>query len=141
MATIRTAHTQWHGSLEEGTGEAILFSSGAGTFDVTEAARSGAAQGRTGPEELIAAALSTCFSMGLSDILTQDGNAPEHIETFVHITFEPGEGIKGMHVEVNGTVAGISDEDLASAAEKAMENSTVNSALTGFDISLETMLA
>jgi len=141
MVTIRTAHTQWHGSLADGTGEATLFSSGAGSFDVTWSARAEAAQGRTGPEELIAAALSTCFSMGLSDVLTQAGNAPEHIETFVHVTFQSGEGIKGMHVEVNGTVPGISDKDLAGAAEEAMKNSSVRNALTGFEVSLETMLA
>jgi lipoyl-dependent peroxiredoxin len=66
MAAIRTANAHWEGSLLQGAGQVTLVSSGVGTYDVTWAARSEPeASGRTSPEELIAAAHSTCFSMAL----------------------------------------------------------------------------
>ena len=66
MATTRIADAHWEGSLIEGAGQVSLDSSGIGTFDVTWASRAEEPNGRTSPEELIAAAHSTCFSMALS---------------------------------------------------------------------------
>ena len=81
MATTRTATTQWHGSLIQGAGQVTLESSGIGTFDVTWASRAETPNGRTSPEELIAAAHSACFSMALSHALTQGGNEPAALST------------------------------------------------------------
>ena len=66
MATVRTAEAHWEGSLMEGQGEVDLVSSGIGQFEVTWPSRAEQPNGKTSPEELIAAAHSTCFSMALS---------------------------------------------------------------------------
>ena len=102
MATTRTATTHWEGSLLDGAGRVTLESSGLGTYDVTWASRAEDPNGRTSPEELIAAAHSSCFSMALSNGLTKDGNAPEALDTTAHVTFQPGEGITGVHLTVRG---------------------------------------
>ena len=67
MAATRTATTHWEGSLFDGAGQVSLDSSGLGTYDVTWAARTEQPGGRTSPEELIAAAHSSCFSMQFSN--------------------------------------------------------------------------
>ncbi|MCW2843776.1 MAG: OsmC family protein, partial [Nocardioides sp.] len=67
MATTRTASTRWEGSLFEGAGKVTLESSGLGTYDVSWPSRAEEANGKTSPEELIAAAHSACFSMALSN--------------------------------------------------------------------------
>src|SRR5436305_12598671 len=100
MATTRKATTQWQGSLMEGAGKVTLESSGLGTYDVTWASRAEDPNGRTSPEELIAAAHSSCFSMALSNALAKDGTAPEQLETTANVTFQPGAGIRGAHLGV-----------------------------------------
>src|SRR6478752_2121841 len=75
MATTRTANAHWEGSLIEGAGTVSLDSSHVGSFDVTWASRSEKANDKTSPEELIAAAHSTCFSMALSHALAGEGHA------------------------------------------------------------------
>ena len=102
MATTRTATTHWEGSLLEGAGRVTLQSSGLGTYDVTWASRAEDPNGRTSPEELIAAAHSSCFSMALSNGLAKDGNAPEALDTTADVTFQPGEGITGIRLTVRG---------------------------------------
>src|SRR5688572_16394822 len=111
MATTRNATTHWEGSLMEGSGQVTLQSSGKGTFDVTWASRANEADGRTSPEELIAAAHSACFSMAFSHALAQAGTPPEALDTSADVTFQPGEGITGIHLTVRGKVPGLSAED------------------------------
>jgi osmotically inducible protein OsmC len=138
MAAIRTAKAHWEGSLLEGAGQVTLESSGVGTYDVTWAARSEPeASGRTSPEELIAAAHSTCFSMALSHGLAGAGTPPESVDTVAHVTFVPGEGITGIKLEVNGKVPGLTAEQFAQAAEEAKKNCPVSQALTGTTITLD----
>ncbi len=138
MAATRTAKAHWEGSLIEGAGQVALESSGLGTYDVTWAARSEPeASGRTSPEELIAAAHSTCFSMALSHGLAGAGNPPESIDTTAHVTFQPGEGITGIKLEVVGKVPGLTAEQFAEAAEDAKKNCPVSQALTGTTITLD----
>ena len=84
MATTRTASAHWEGSLMEGAGQVSLESSGIGTYDVSWPARAEAANGKTSPEELIAAAHSTCYSMALSHGLAQAGTPPTHHEGEAH---------------------------------------------------------
>ncbi len=78
MATVRTAEAHWEGSLIDGEGHVELVSSGLGGFDVTWASRAEQPNGKTSPEELIAAAHSTCFSMALANGLA-NGRQPTHL--------------------------------------------------------------
>jgi osmotically inducible protein OsmC len=141
MATTRHATTHWEGSLVEGAGRVTLESSGLGTFDVTWAARAEEPAGRTSPEEFIAAAHSSCFSMALSNILTKAGHAPVTLDTSAAVTFQPGEGITGVHLTVSGRVPGITADAFRQAAEDAKANCPVSKALTGTTITLDATLA
>ena len=118
-----------------------LESSGLGTYDVTWASRAETPEGRTSPEELIAAAHSSCFSMALSSGLAKGGTPPESLETSADVTFQPGEGITGIHITVRATVPGLSAEDFVTAAEGAKENCPVSKALAGTTITLDAALA
>jgi osmotically inducible protein OsmC len=141
MATVRTAQAHWEGSLMEGQGEVELVSSEAGSFEVNWPSRAEQANGKTSPEELIAAAHSSCFSMALSHGLTGAGTPPTRLETKADVTFQPGEGITGIHLTVEGTVPGIDEEAFVAAAENAKENCPVSKALTGTTITLSAKLA
>jgi osmotically inducible protein OsmC len=141
MATVRTADAHWEGSLFEGQGEVELVSSGTGSFEVTWAARSQEANGKTSPEELIAAAHSTCFSMALSNGLAGAGNAPTSLDTRADVTFVPGKGITGIKLTVTGAVPGMSAEQFQAAAQDAKANCPVSQALTGTEITLEATLS
>jgi osmotically inducible protein OsmC len=141
MAAIRTATTHWEGSLFEGAGKVSLDSSGLGTYDVTWAARAEEPNGKTSPEELIAAAHSSCFSMALSNGLAKAGTPPQSLETKAEVTFVPGTGITGSHITVVGRVEGMSAEDFAAAAEDAKKNCPVSQALGGTEITLDASLA
>ncbi|GGK72390.1 peroxiredoxin [Sphaerisporangium melleum] len=140
MATIRTATTQWKGALLDGSGTVSLDTSGVGTFDVTWASRSQEANGKTSPEELIAAAHSSCFSMALSHGLAQAGTPPQALDTKAEVTFQPGEGITGIVLSVQAQVPGISAEDFQTAAETAKANCPVSKALAGTTITLNAEL-
>jgi lipoyl-dependent peroxiredoxin len=140
MATTRRATTHWEGSLMEGAGRVNLDSSGLGGYDVTWASRAEDPNGRTSPEELIAAAHSACFSMALSHALAQSGNTPEALDTVADVTFQPGEGITGVHLSVKGSVPGLSSEQFTEAAEAAKANCPVSKALTGTTITLNATL-
>lgn len=140
MATTRTANAHWEGSLLEGGGKVSLDSSGLATFEVTWASRTEAPNGRTSPEELIAAAHSSCYSMALSHALAQAGTPPTSIDTRADATFQPGEGITGIHLTVRGTVPGMSAEDFTAAAEEAKIGCPVSNALTGTTITLDAAL-
>ena len=98
MAATRTANAHWEGTLKEGKGTVALSSSGIGTYDVSWPARTEEPNGVTSPEELIAAAHSTCYSMSLSNELTKAGSPPETVDTRADVTFQPGEGITGVHL-------------------------------------------
>ncbi|MFD1537839.1 OsmC family peroxiredoxin [Nonomuraea guangzhouensis] len=140
MATTRTATTQWKGALLDGSGTVSLDTSGVGTFEVSWASRAEAANGKTSPEELIAAAHSSCFSMALSHGLAGAGTPPESLQTSADVTFQPGEGITGIVLTVKGHVPGITAEQFQEAAETAKANCPVSKALTGTTISLNAEL-
>ena len=141
MATTRTATTTWHGSLTDGAGRVELDSSGLGGFDVTWASRANDPDGRTSPEELIGAAHSSCFSMALSSALAKADTPPETLETRADVTFQPGEGITGIHLTVRGTVPGMTADDFVAAAESAKAGCPVSQALDGTTITLTATLA
>jgi osmotically inducible protein OsmC len=141
MATTRTANAHWEGALTDGSGRVSLDSSGLGAYDVSWPARAEEPNGKTSPEELIAAAHSACFSMALSHGLAQRGTPPESVDTRADVTFQPGEGITGIHLTVRASVPGLSAEDFQSAAEGAKNNCPVSQALTGTKITLDATLA
>jgi osmotically inducible protein OsmC len=141
MAATRTANAHWEGSLIEGKGRVSLDSSGIGQYDVSWPARTEEPNGVTSPEELIAAAHSTCYSMSLSNELTKAGHTVETVDTKADVTFQPGKGITGVHLTTRATVPGLSAEEFATFAELAKTNCPVSKALTGTAITLEATLA
>jgi osmotically inducible protein OsmC len=141
MATTRTATTHWEGSLFEGAGKVTLESSGLGTYDVSWASRAEAANGKTSPEELIAAAHSSCFSMAFSNGLAKAGTPPTALDTSAEVEFTPGTGITGIKLTVRGTVEGMTNEQFVELAEEAKVGCPVSQALTGTTITLDAALA
>ena len=143
MATERRAEAVWQGDLANGSGTILSTTSGAlPQLDVSWAARTEEANGKTSPEDLIAAAWASCFAMALSNVLAKGGNAPEKLETSATVTFQPGEGITTGRLTVRGAVPGMSKDDFRAAAEDAKENCPVSKALTGVpDVQVEASLA
>jgi osmotically inducible protein OsmC len=143
VATDRTASVVWQGDLQNGSGTIGTVTSGAfGPLDVSWAARSEEPNGKTSPEELIAAAWAACFSMALSNGLAKDGNPPEKLETSATVTFQPGEGITRGALTVRGTVPGLDSDGFREAAETAKENCPVSKALAGIpQVTVEAALA
>jgi osmotically inducible protein OsmC len=142
MATDRKAEVTWQGDLMSGNGRIDSVTSGAiGGLDVSWPARSEEPEGKTSPEELIAAAHATCFSMALSHGLAQAGHPPEELKTSATVTFEPGEGITKVALDVAGRVPGIDEGAFQQAADGARQNCPVSKALTGVpEISLTARL-
>ena len=143
MATNRTAEVVWHGDLMKGSGTIGTVTSGAfGPLDVSWASRSEEPNGKTSPEELIAAAWASCFSMALSAGLGKAGTPPDRLETSVTVTFQPGEGIIKGAITVKGTVPGLEADGFREAAEGAKANCPVSKALAGIpEVTLDAQLA
>ena len=142
MATERTAHVTWQGSLLEGGGTIDSVGSGAfGPLDVTWASRAEEPAGRTSPEELIAAAHAACYSMALSSGLAKAGTPPERLSTSATVTFQPGEGITRIVLRVRARVPGLDTEAFAEQAEAARIGCPVSKALAAVpEIALEAEL-
>jgi osmotically inducible protein OsmC len=117
MATDRKAEVTWQGDLMSGNGRIDSGTSGAvGGLDVSWPARSEEPEGKTSPEELIAAAHATCFSMALSHGLAEAGHPAEELKTSATVTFQPGEGITKIALDVAGRVPGIDESAFHQAA-------------------------
>jgi lipoyl-dependent peroxiredoxin len=142
VATDRKAEVTWRGDLISGSGRVDSVTSGAfGGLDVSWTARSEEPNGLTSPEELIAAAHAACFSMALSSGLAKEGHAPEQLKTSATVTFQPGEGITKIAIDVAGQVPGMDAAAFEQAAEQAKENCPVSKALAGVpEISLTARL-
>jgi lipoyl-dependent peroxiredoxin len=139
VATVRTATTRWEGPLDTGKGSVALESSGLGSYELTWPSRAEDPNGRTSPEELIAAAHSGCFSMALAFGLSQAGHPPATITTSAEVTFALPDGITGIKLSVRATVPGITEAEFAAAAAEAKENCPVSKALAGTVIELSTV--
>jgi osmotically inducible protein OsmC len=126
----------WNGSLLEGSGKVTLDSSGIGTYPVSWPARSAEPNGVTSPEELIAAAHSTCFSMALSNGLAKAGTPPTELRVAAEVDFQPGTGITGIRLTVSGDVPGLDAAGFEAAAQAAKEGCPVSQALKAVPISL-----
>ena len=141
--TERTAHVTWTGTLLEGRGTIERVGSGAfGPLDVTWASRSEEPAGLTSPEELIAAAHASCFSMALSSGLAKAGTPAERLETSATVTFVPGTGITRIAITVRGAVSGLDETAFLDQAEAAKEGCPVSKALAAVpEITLDAALA
>jgi osmotically inducible protein OsmC len=130
--TQRTAEVTWSGGLTDGQGTIESVGSGAfGPLPITWQARAETPDGLTSPEELIAAAHASCFSMALAGALAKADTPPEHLSTTAHVTFVPGAGITRTALDVEGVVPGIDERAFRQAAEQAKENCPVSQAVSG----------
>ncbi len=145
MAT-RSARIDWTGSLNEGGGQVDLLSSRAGSFPVSFPRRTADdASGVTSPEELIAAAHSSCFAMALSGEIAAAGGTPRSLEVTADVTLRPssdgGLAITTSALTVRGEVNGLDEAGFVAAAEKAKAGCPVSKALAGVTITLDAALA
>ena len=143
MATDRTANVTWHGDLASGGGTIDSVTSGVFSgLGVSWATRSEEPNGQTSPEELIASAWASCFSMALSGGLGRAGTPPETLEVSVTVTLQPGEGIIKGAIKVRGAVPGLDADGFQAAAEGAKANCPVSKALAGIpEVTLDAQLA
>ncbi|MGI8573740.1 MAG: OsmC family peroxiredoxin [Egibacteraceae bacterium] len=145
MAADRKATTVWKGDLSSGSGELTLdTSNAAGPLNVSWPSRAEEANGRTSPEELVAAAHTSCFSMALSKALADDGNPPERLETSAVVTFstDGGPHVESIALTVRGTVPGVSEEEFSDAANAAKEGCPISQLVAGnTEVSLDASLA
>jgi osmotically inducible protein OsmC len=138
----RTATTAWTGTLQQGSGQVELVSSGVGTYDVSFPKRAADdAGGTTSPEELIAAAHSACYAMSLSNEVAQRGGTPKTLDVRADVSLGPdpagGFRLTGITLTVSGDVEGLDAAGFADAAAAAKVGCPVSKALTGVDISLD----
>ncbi len=136
-----SATTVWEGSLAEGRGMTSTASGAIPDVEVTWQARVERTADTTSPEELLAAAHASCYSMALSNGLAEGGNAPERLETTATVTFVPGEGVKSSRIEVRGRVEGVDQAGFEQAAGEAGEGCPISAALKGnVEITVEATL-
>ncbi len=141
----RTARTAWNGTLQEGSGQVELSSSKVGTFDVSFPKRTAdEAGGTTSPEELIAAAHSSCFAMALSSEIGKAGGTPQSLEIGADVTLGQKDGaptITKIHLTVRGEVEGLDAAGFEQAAQAAKAGCPVSKALAGVgEITLDASL-
>jgi osmotically inducible protein OsmC len=146
MAAIRRADATWNGDLPSGKGVVSASTSGAfKDLDVTWASRSEpAANGRTSPEEMLAAAHASCFAMALSAGLGRGGTPPQQLDVSSTVTFDRvGDGFKVVSsvIDVRGRVPGLDAAGFQKAAEDAKDGCPISQALKGnVDVSLNATL-
>lgn len=135
MAAKSQARAVWTGDLQKGSGEVTAVSSGRfSALPVSWAARTEQHGGKTSPEELLAAAHSSCFCMALSGSLARAGTPPQRLEVTATVTFDKvGDGwsVTSSELEVTGTVPGIDEAAFAKAAEGAKDGCPISRALKG----------
>jgi lipoyl-dependent peroxiredoxin len=145
MSVERTADVTWSGDLAGGSGSINEVTSGAITgLPVTWGSRTEAHEGRTSPEELVAAAHASCFSMAFSGQLGRNGTPPEMLEVRAAVSFEKGDAgwrVARSHLTVRGRVPGIDESKLRELAEAAKDGCPISQALTGnVELSVEATL-
>lgn len=141
----RTARTAWTGGLQQGSGQVEMSSSGVGTFEVSFPRRTAdEAGGYTSPEELVAAAHSSCYAMSLSSIVATAGGTPIALDVQADVSVGPdpagGLRLTGIKLTVRGEVEGMDAEGFAKAAAEAKAGCPISKALTGVDITLDAAL-
>ncbi|HWH14423.1 MAG TPA: OsmC family peroxiredoxin [Miltoncostaeaceae bacterium] len=147
MATAdRTASVHWEGALTQGSGTVTFRSSGIGSNPVTWASRVEKADGRTSPEELLAAAHASCYAMAFSATLGREASPPDSLDVSVTVSLNPKEGggfrVTDSAITVRGSVPGIDQETFQALAEKAEKGCPISNTLRGnVDISVQATLA
>jgi osmotically inducible protein OsmC len=141
MAT-RTARTAWTGTLQEGSGQVELSSSKVGTYEVSFPKRAADdAGGYTSPEELVAAAHSSCYAMQFSGLAAAAGGTPRSVEVTADVSLGPdragGFRLTGITLTVRGEVEGLDEEQFLKVAQEAKATCPVSKALTGVEITLD----
>ena len=141
----RTARTAWTGTLQEGSGQVELSSSKVGTYEVSFPRRAADdAGGFTSPEELIAAAHSSCFAMQLSANIAAAGGTPQSLDVQADVSLGPdpagGFRIGEIRLTVRGRASGIDADGFQKAADAAKAGCPVSKALTGTDVTLDARL-
>ena len=141
----RTARTAWTGTLQQGSGQVELTSSHVGTYEVSFPKRAAEdADGTTSPEELIAAAHSSCYAMQLSAVVAEAGGTPHALDVRADVSLGPdpagGFRITGIKLTVRGEVEGLDADGFTRAAEQAKAGCPVSKALTGVAITLDAAL-
>ena len=142
----RTARTAWTGTLQEGTGQVELSSSKVGTYDVSFPKRTADdADGTTSPEELIAAAHTSCYAMQFSALAAEAGGTPRTVEVTADVSLGPdpagGFRLAGIALTVRGEVEGLDAAAFRKVADDAKVQCPVSKALTGVEITLDASLA
>ena len=138
----RTARTGWTGTLEQGVGKVELTSSKLATFEVSFPRRAAEdAGGFTSPEELIAAAHSSCYAMQLSALVAQAGGTPQALDVQADVSLGPdpagGFRLTGIALTVRGEVEGLDADGFVRVAQEAKATCPVSKALTGVEITLD----
>jgi osmotically inducible protein OsmC len=139
----RSATTGWDGDLAHGAGTLNGASGALNDLAVTWASRTERSDGKTSPEELIAAAHSSCFSMALSHGLSEAGNAPEHLDVTAKVTLDLKDGaptVTTSELTVKGRVPGVDQAGFEEAAQEAGRNCPVSRALAGVQITVNATL-
>ncbi len=135
----RSADVVWTGDLASGKGIVTVRSGAFPAFPVTWFSRTERSDGMTSPEELIAAAHASCFSMALAHELAQADTPPDRLRVGAKATLDKtqaGLRITTIELEVWGNVPGSDATKFAQAAEAAKKGCPVSNALTGVDIRL-----
>lgn len=145
MAEVRTATVTWSGDLASGSGTVSAGTSGLFIdLPVSWSSRTEAPEGRTSPEELLAAAHAACFSMAFSARLAKAGAPPEHLHVEAEVTFDRVDDawkVVSSRLIVLGRAPGLSDDDFTRLAEDAKENCPISVALRGnVELSVEPTL-
>jgi len=135
MAETRHATATWSGNLTEGSGMLLYVSSGAfSRMPITWGSRTAAHEGRTSPEELLAAAHASCFSMAFSNQLAKNGTVAEKLDVRVDVTADKrdaGWTVLSSAIQVTGVVPGIDAETFAKLADAAKDGCPISRAIAG----------
>jgi osmotically inducible protein OsmC len=128
----RRAEVVWEGNLPRGSGKFTVGSGAMGEMPVTWASRTERPDGKTSPEELIAAAHASCFAMALSNVLDEGGTPPERLEITAVCTFDiDNVKVSSVDLDVRGHVPGLDAEAFQSAVEQGDQGCPVSNALRG----------
>lgn len=134
----RMAQARWAGKLRDGRGEFEL-GSGACSAEYTFASRFEQERG-SNPDELLGAALASCFTMALVATLSKEGFKPERIHTFAEVSMDQNAdgsfGIKSIELRTEGHVSNIEPQRFEDMAAKAKATCPVSKALAGIEIVL-----
>jgi len=146
MTETRHASATWSGNLTEGAGMLQYVTSGAfSRMPITWGSRTADHEGRTSPEELLAAAHASCYSMAFSNLLAKNGTIAERLDVRVDVTAdkrEAGWTVLSSAIKVTGIVPGIDAAKFAEIADAAKDGCPISRALAGnVELSVEPTLS